>query len=188
MKRTAFFILCGIAAVLSSCEPTVKERVKKIDSVVALPIPADTSHRKTTNGKNPDTANKAPESPARIGFINEATVYYTIPYCGGARPTEEISAKTKELHRLANTTLKLRNSTGEFLVVTDDKGVFHSGIKSGTYDVYLTEKTNKKIYDVSATGCENCLTQKMATVTLAHGSIPSIVINFRCGPDAKWRP
>lgn len=120
--------------------------------------------------------------------INEGMVFCTLPYCGGARPSEEILAEKKKARPLTNSTLKLKGKSGDYLVITNDKGLWRSGIPAGTYDVYLTEKTNKAIYNVKPENCKNCLNEKMATITIKQGVRSDCTVHFNCPPGSERRP
>jgi hypothetical protein len=189
MKTAALF---SSIILLISCGQA-DETVSRVDSLTSLPIPLDTVNQHPVKN-NPDsdsvkTVTPTPPPPKKEVTVNEGIVYYTLPYCGGARPTEEIIAEKKKSRLLTNATLKLKNKAGvEYLVVTNDKGIFRSGIPAGNYDVYLTEKISKDIYNVSPETCENCLTKSMAYVMIHEGQQASFVIHFACGPDDKKRP
>jgi hypothetical protein len=191
MKTILFFgsiilmLSCGQAEAPAHADST-NPLTTQPDTAIQQPIAADTHPAKDTN-----TAPQTAETPApkKEVTVNEGIVYYMLPYCGGARPTEEIIAEKKKSRLLTNSTLKLKNKAGvEYLVVTNDKGIFRSGIPAGVYDVYLTEKTNKELYNVSPETCENCLTKVMSYVEIRNGQQASFVIQFACGPDDYKRP
>jgi hypothetical protein len=190
-KYIKFNIALAFGIVLiSACGPAEKEN-SRIDSLTSLPIPLDTVHSpapKTDSDTAKTSAPKGSTGTNKEVQVNEGIVYCTIPYCGGARPSEEIIEQRKKAILLTNTTLKLRSKTAEYIVVTNDKGIFRSGIPAGQYDVYLTEKTNKKIYNVSPETCADCLTKPMSNVIIQKGIQASFVIPFNCGPNDKWRP
>ncbi len=194
-------IFPAIIILFFSCSNPDENTASRIDSLTSLPIPLDTVGQNL--GKN-DTAispflksdantltqsdsNKTETTNRISGGIMEGIVYYTLPYCGGARPTEEILADKNKLRLLTNSTLRLKGKS-EYLVTTNGKGIFKSGIPAGTYEVYLTDKTDKTIYDVDPANCENCLTQKMGTITLQKGIQASIKVHFNCGPNDHMRP
>jgi hypothetical protein len=188
------FIL-GVIILLVGCggEP-VKKMVTKLDSLTLKPVESDTINADRVKADSPPAKEVTPKQetevePGRKGNFTEGVVYYTLPYCGGARPSEEIVADKKKERLLTNSVLKLVAQSGnDYLVTTNEKGIFVSGILPGTYDVYLTEKTNKTIYDVSPDMCENCLTRKMTTVTLTKDVQTKIVVHFFCAPGDKKRP
>ncbi len=192
--RASFSTFIGISALLffAACGQSTEGTKPSADSELSVTIPADTVVPKLTI----DTVNVnvAPvpsknEGTSKEVIVNEGIVYCSRPYCGGARPTEEIIAEKKKSVLLTNTTLKMKNKAGvEYVVTTNDKGIFRSGIPAGQYDVYLTEKTNKAIYNASPETCENCLTEPMGYVTIREGQQASFTIHFRCGPNDKFRP
>ena len=188
--KSAFIFVTIILFSACSGEP-VEKVVTKIDSLTLKPVPQDSTPDdvpKINSDSIKDVSPKQETETGRIGNISEGIVYYTLPYCGGARPSEEIVADKKRERLLTNSTLKLVNQKGDgYVVTTDDKGIFKSGILPGTYDVYLTEKTNKEIYNVSPETCENCLTKKMQVVTLTKGVQAKIVVHFACAPGDKRR-
>lgn len=160
------------------------------DTLTSITIPGDSLPVKLDSAPSDHTQVVVPVDSIKVKevAVNEGMVFYTLPYCGGARPTEEILAEKKKAKPLTNSTLKLKNKSGDYLVVTNEKGLWRSGIPAGTYDVYLTEKTNKAIYDVKPGACENCLKEKMATITIKQGVRSDCTVHFNCGPDAKRRP
>jgi hypothetical protein len=189
LNLTSAFIL-GTIIFFSACG-SGKDEEARIDSMNSLPIQGDTVNQqppKTDSDSVKAPAPKENEGTGKEVEVNEGIVYCTIPYCGGARPTEEIIENRKKSILLTNTTLKLKNKTAEYIVTTNDKGIFRSGIPAGQYDVYLTKDTNKKIYNVSPETCENCLTKPMSNVIIQKGIQASFVIPFNCGPNDKFRP
>lgn len=196
MKKTGLkptFIL-GVIILLAACgDHPVQKLVTRIDSLTLKPVESDTANAdridtNTTPEKEVTPKQGTEAEPGRKGNFTEGVVYYTLPYCGGARPSEEIVADKKKERLLTNSVLKLVSQSGDgYLVTTNEKGIFISGILPGTYDVYLTEKTDKTIYDVSPETCENCLTRKMTTVTLTKDVQTKIVVHFFCAPGDKKR-
>lgn len=186
MKTIVFFsslILfgaCGSADKTPTREDSMAAAMKVLEDAIdeTIHVPQDTDSVKTSS--------PAPQPPKEV-VVNEGIVYYTLPYCGGARPSEEIVEEKKKSRLLTNATLKLKNKSGEYLVTTNDKGIFRSGIPAGNYDVYLTEKISKDIYNVSPETCENCLTKAMAYVMINNGQQASFVIHFACAPGDKKR-
>ncbi|HET6990629.1 MAG TPA: hypothetical protein VFJ43_04860, partial [Bacteroidia bacterium] len=153
--------------------------VSRIDSLVSLPIPLDTVNQKVVK-KDSVVKDTTPSAP-----IIKGTVLYNLPYCGGARPTQEILDELAQMKPLTKSTLKLKNKSGEYFITTDSKGKFSIAIPPGKYDVYLTKKTDKNIYDVSPANCESCLTKPIAVF---YTNNPLIQFTFRCGPNARLRP
>lgn len=189
--KTIFFF--GSVFLLVSCGQPDKT-MSHADSINALMAQSDTAIKQVIADTGsipppPPVSPPPPPPPIKEVTVNEGIVYYTLPYCGGARPTEEILAEKKKSRLLTNSTLKLKNKAGvEYLVVTNDKGIFRSGIPAGNYNVYLTEKISKDIYNVSPETCENCLTKSMAYVMIHEGQQASFVIHFACGPNDHKRP
>lgn len=176
------FVACGSADKTPSREDSMAAAMKILEDAIdeTIHVPLDTDSVKTST--------PTPQPPKEV-VVNEGIVYYTLPYCGGARPSEEIIAEKKKSRLLTNSTLKLKNKSGvEYLVTTNDKGIFRSGIPAGVYDVYLTKKTNKELYNVSPETCKDCLTKPMAYVEIRNGQQSSFVIHFACGPDDYKRP
>jgi hypothetical protein len=188
-KHYTFHIVIAFGILLfSACGSAEKENTDSLDS---LPVAADTIRPQLPKTDSDTVKTPAPKDEGGTGKeveVNEGIVYCTLPYCGGARPSEEIVEGKKKSILLTNTTLKLRNKTAEYIVITNDKGIFRSGIPAGQYDVYLTEQTNKKIYNVSPETCEDCLTKPMANVIIRKGQQASFVVHFNCGPNDKFRP
>ncbi len=117
----------------------------------------------------------------------DITVFYNKTYCGGMKPTDEMLEDLRKYQRLPNSTLRLVNKSGEFLVKTDGKGNFSGIIPAGKYNVFLTKETDPTIYDVSPDACEKCLTDVMSTVEIVAGKKAEIYVTFRCGPMDKRR-
>ncbi|CAN5169128.1 hypothetical protein BH09BAC5_BH09BAC5_10160 [soil metagenome] len=120
--------------------------------------------------------------------IIEGTVTYTLSYCGGARPSPEILAEYAKAKLFVNSTLKLKNSSGEYFLKTDKNGNFKEAIPVGTYKVYLTKNTDKKVYDVSPENCSECLKQVKTTVKIKPGKNNSFQISFQCADSDRMRP
>jgi hypothetical protein len=187
------FITIPALLLFAACGSSYEGGKPSADSELSVTIPADTIVPKLTKNDSVNvtpTPTPAPtEGTGKEVTVNEGIVYYTRPYCGGARPTEEIEAERKKSILLMNTTLKMKNKAGVvYVVTTNDKGIFRSGIPAGQYDVYVTEKTNKTIYNVSPETCENCLTEPLGNVIIRDGQQASFTIHFRCGPNDKFRP
>lgn len=181
MKKSASFIaICCL--IFFSCSESENKTSNRIDSFVSLPIPLDTFTEMLVKNDS------LPIDSAPITPIEEGKVYYQTSYCGGAHPSEEILAENDKLRLLTKSKLKLKNKSGEFFIITDDKGNFTSSIPYGTYSVFLTKETNPKIQDVSADACDNCLTQVMTTVKIREGKKVFIQFRFPCDPGARLRP
>ncbi len=192
--RTSFSTFICITGLLlfAACGQSSEGAKPSADSELSVIIPSDTVVPKLAIDSvnvNVVPVPSTNEGTSKEVIVNEGIVYCSRPYCGGARPTEEIIAEKKKSVLLTNTTLKMKNKAGvEYVVTTNDKGIFRSGIPAGQYDVYLTVKTNKTIYNVSPETCDKCLTEPMGYVTIRQGQQASFTIHFRCGPNDKLRP
>ncbi|MDQ3109226.1 MAG: hypothetical protein M3R17_04985 [Bacteroidota bacterium] len=189
-RKLTIVLSLGIVLLLSACGSDKRDEAR-IDSLNSLSVPVDTTSQLPPKTDSDSVKVITPKPETETGkevAVNEGIVYCTLPYCGGAKPSEEIVANKKKSILLTYSTLKLKSKTAEYVVTTNDKGIFRSGIPAGQYDVYLTKETNKKIYDVSPEKCANCLTKPMANVIIQKGIQASFVIHFNCGPDDKWRP
>ncbi len=180
------FRICSILAafLLFSCnEPASNTTTDSIpgDSVPPL-AKADSAAPK--DSVIPDNT---PAPPPPLPDMIDVTVFYNKNYCGGMKPTDEMLGELRKWRRLPNSTLKLVNKSGEFLVKTDGKGNFSGIIPAGKYNVFLTKETDAAIYDVSPDACEKCLTDVMSSVEVAHGKKSDIYVTFRCGPMDKRR-
>ncbi|MEO5643089.1 MAG: hypothetical protein ABIQ40_12240 [Bacteroidia bacterium] len=185
-------IIFGCVFFFSACgEPEVKT-AEIIDSSL-LPPPPPPPVMPTPIDVHFDSLEVVPSNPGdktttKEVTVSEGIVYCTLPYCGGARPSEEIVAEKKKSILLTNSTLMMKNKKGvEYLVTTNDKGIFRSGIPAGQYDIYLTENTNKAIYNVSPETCENCLTKPTGNVIIQKGIQASCTVHFNCAPGDKKR-
>lgn len=83
-----------------------------------------------------------------FGFSQKKTKLnftYTIPYCGGARPTPEMEAKAEIKHPFAKKTIIYIAENGKVdSVKTDSKGTCCVKLKYGTYKFYESWKYYKK--------------------------------------------
>ncbi len=176
-------IAIGILLIfILACKESGLKTGIKIDSLAITPIVLDTSNVSLVK-KDTVPKDTTPTQKLTVGNI-----YYNLQYCGGARPTEEILTNLAAYKLLSKSTLKLKNKKREYLISTDDNGGFDVSIESGTYDVYLTTKINKLIYNVSLKNCEDCLTLPISSVTIISGNKTRIEITLRCGNEAKERP
>jgi hypothetical protein len=185
--RSQIIFAIGII-LISACGEPADKTASRVDSLTSLPIPLDTVNQHQVKADS-DSAKVTTKPPVdKEVEVSEGIIYYTLPYCGGARPSEEILAEKKKSRLLTNSTLMLKNKKGDqYLVVTNAKGIFRSGIPAGQYDVYLTKNTNPEIYNVSPETCENCLTKPMTNMIIQKGIQATCVIHFNCGPNDKKR-
>lgn len=83
-----------------------------------------------------------------LGFTQKKTklnFFYTIPYCGGARPTPEMEAQTQIQHAYIKKTIIYVSDKGKVdSVKTDNKGNICLKLKDGTYKFYESWKFYKK--------------------------------------------
>lgn len=184
-------IIFGTLILSSACSSEPGKSADTVDTSLNVPPPPEPILPPLVKN-NPDSIKVVTPEPkegtTKEVVVNEGIVYCTLPYCGGARPSEEIVAEKKKSILLTNSTLMLKNKKGdEYLVTTNDKGIFRSGIPAGQYDIYLTEKTNKAIYNVSPETCENCLTKPTGNVIIQKGIQASMVVHFNCAPGDKKR-
>jgi hypothetical protein len=157
-------------------------------------IPLDTAKENTIKkSSGTDTSFPPPPPPPKkiISFGDPeiaGNVFYNLPYCSGARPTDEILAQLAIWKPLINSTLEFRNNSVGYLIQTDNSGGFSEIVPEGDYDVYLTRKTDKRNYDVSPGKCEDCLSLPVAKVKLIVYGNNDIHFTFRCGPEDKIKP
>lgn len=193
MRNVRFIpaIIFGIIILSSACSSEPGKSAEAVDSSHNVPVSTDTIIPSLVKNDADSVKVVTPEptdGTTKEVVVNEGIVYCTLPYCGGARPSEEIVAEKKKSILLTSSTLMLKNKKGdEYLVTTNDKGIFRSGIPAGQYDIYLTKKTNKAIYDVSPETCENCLTKPTGNVIIQKGIQASMVVHFKCAPGDKKR-
>lgn len=70
---------------------------------------------------------------------------YTIPYCGGARPTPEIEMAAGVLHPYAGKTIVYISDKGKIdSLKTNSKGIISAKLKYGTYKFYESWKYYKQ--------------------------------------------
>ncbi len=194
-----FFILFfAMGIFLFSCVEAEKKNESRIDSLVSLPIPLDTVNgnviqkdsikKDTANSHLSDSLSKKtiPYNGPTPEIGGE--VFYNLPYCGGARPTEEILVQLAIWKPLTNSTLEFRNKSRGYLISINKDGFFSEAIPEGNYDVFLTRKVNKEIYNVEPNACENCLTEPIAKIKLVLNGKNEIRFTFRCDPGARMRP
>jgi len=73
----------------------------------------------------------------------EFVITYTQPYCGGARPSEEIQKEAEKPKPYAGMTLVVVNEKNKIdSLKTDDRGTFRKNLKKGTYKVYEAWRYN----------------------------------------------
>jgi hypothetical protein len=78
-------------------------------------------------------------------------LYYTIPYCGGAKPTPEMEMAAQKKHAYAKQTIVYVSEKGIIdSVKTDVKGTISLKLKYGTYKFYESWKYYKKTPDGKA--------------------------------------
>ena len=94
------------------------------------------------------------ENPKQLNtFSVSGKVEYTEPYCGGARPTQEMVAELQKPKPFANLELVIRagdrhdpEAPGIKLLKTDAQGQFETELPNGTYCIVLKEKADKPDY------------------------------------------
>lgn len=76
------------------------------------------------------------------------TINYYKPYCGGARPTEEMEKDAQTPKPYTNKTVVIISESGKIdSVKTDASGVIKLKLKAGTYKLYETWRFYKKTPD-----------------------------------------
>ena len=110
------------------------------------------------------------------------SVNYTNSYCGGARPTSEITQKYNTPHQLTNFKMTLVGQKN-IAVTTDTEGSFSYPLKPGKYVIYLTREVNKNLvvnYDPS---CEKMLRSTYGELTIKKHKYDYLVnLHFPCNP------
>jgi hypothetical protein len=123
----------------------------------------------------------------------KGTVYFTSPYCGGARPTDEIIEGTKKLRLMTSSTIFLvndKNPTEKINVTTGNDGTFKYNLQAGTYSYYMTSDFNKNIGIEFSSSDPSIRDMKFGSFNVSDKmSKPlTLVYHFICGPETRMRP
>ena len=120
------------------------------------------------------------------------SIEYTNSYCGGAKPTPEIIAKSNTKYKLAGWVLRLEEEGGgkPILVKTDKEGKFSKDVKLGTYNIYLTKKINKTAKTNVDVNCKKMMARNYGQIVVKKGHSPNYVLTFGfgCSPCAPAKP
>ena len=137
-----------------------------------------------------DTSQQETKKPAVT--VDTIKVMYQISYCGGAAPSEEILKQYEAKYPLSSSTLLFESidKSKSFKVTTDKKGMIYETIKSGTYNVFMTDNYSESVGTVFTSSCEIWLHTCFAQVTIKEGKTKGykIVMNFGCNPCEPPRP
>jgi hypothetical protein len=147
-----------------------------IDSLARIPVD---SVMADTVAKKIDTV--AAEPTYRADF----RVLYTYSYCGGARPTEEITTEHNTPKPLTLSTLKFKNHhTGkEYFLKTDAAGKTSGEMEEGKYDVFFTKDINTGIATGFDAKCSTWMNQLLLTIKVtAAGKMQDVNVHFVCNP------
>jgi hypothetical protein len=198
MRNLVFFV---VAVFFISCSGNENKMPAKIDSVISSVVAKDSVAEKDSVQPNViekdsvDRKNKGTEKTnSKImvdtvpAFEIKGTVYYTLSYCGGAKPTDEIIRELATPKLFVNSTFMLRNKDSKYRIQTDQNGGFTASLPAGHFDVYFTKGTNLSIISGTANSCNNCLTEKTGTVNIIADEKAKINIAFHCTPEDAKRP
>ena len=90
---------------------------------------------------------------------------FTNSYCGGAAPTPEILDRYEKPQNLSEFYVLLEGKK-HFKVKTDSTGSFTMALNTGIYKIYLTPKTNPKLYTNYNPACDKMLHTPYAKVVI----------------------
>lgn len=120
-------------------------------------------------------------------------VVYMNSYCGGAWPSQEILDSYQQEYPLKNCTIKLTNDkdiSKSILITTDNNGLFHSELKPGVYNCFMTKKIGKTMKSNFDPSCQiwlaSCFGQCKIIGKQKDGY--KIVFQFGCNPCLPPRP
>ncbi len=114
------------------------------------------------------------------------TVYYTLSYCGGARPNPEILEKLNTPRPLANCFIKLVPITKEkkaktICVKTNDKGEIIIKLQNYKYQVFIGKNKKNNATLPFNKKCDN-LSETVLTEFDAKTKPAEIQLKFPCDP------
>jgi hypothetical protein len=120
----------------------------------------------------------------------ELEVFYTLAYCGGAAPNEEILHDLKTPKKLTDSELLLIETT------TKEKFIFKTNGKSlkipeGEYDLFLTKNINRDEAFHFNPDCEMLVAKSIHKFKVKNSVHEYITIHFDCDPcdpSMKMRP
>lgn len=194
-------LLFVLSLLLFSCSGNENKTPAKIDSVISSIVAKDTvdtdAVKKKSIQSDPakmDSVSEKNSSTDRTtinpspSFDIKGRVYYSLSYCGGARPTEEIIRELATPKLLPNSAFMLRNKDSKYRIQTNQDGEFTANLPAGHFDVYFTKGTNLKNISGTANNCDNCITQLIASVNIVAGKKAVINIAFHCKPEDANRP
>ena len=124
----------------------------------------------------------------------ELTLWFTHAYCGGARPSEEMTKEYQKLSLLSESTVILRNHylLKEYECTTNASGIAKLRLEAGKYDIYLTRKINPNLPTGFDPECKVWREKSMGTIKVMEGrNSLSATIHFECNPcdlSVRTRP
>ncbi|HEY0030592.1 MAG TPA: hypothetical protein VGC65_07530 [Bacteroidia bacterium] len=175
--RNLFFSLL-VVSIISACAENNR-------NVAAITLIADSAKNVDTLPDmiaEPDTLVSEASNPKHS---IEGKASYTVSYCGGARPTEEVIAEAERLRVLKNTSIKFVSSGNKSVVIiakTDSEGNFKADLLPGKWDYYLSKDVDPSLgLDPK---CEKWFSKNYGDVSVTEGKSKGyeIVISLSCDP------
>lgn len=115
-------------------------------------------------------------------------VTFTNQYCGGAAPTDEILESYNKPQNLSDFIILIEGKK-HFKVKTDSTGTVKVALKAGIYKVYLTKKTNEKLYTNYNPGCEKMLHNPYGKLQIESVKKEyELNLHFSCNPCELPKP
>lgn len=113
---------------------------------------------------------------------------YTNNYCGGARPTPEIEAKTKIPQNFHDVHIILKGKM-HCKAKTDSLGYFSLPLKPGIYKIHLTKLKNEAHFTTYDPSCEKMLNASYGELIVEKGKTEfEVNLHFPCNPCEPPRP
>lgn len=120
----------------------------------------------------------------------ELDVSYTLAYCGGARPNEEILIDLKTPKKLTASEFLLKETSTKEIIVVKTNGTSLM-IPEGEYDLFFTRNINRDEAHHFNPDCEILFAKSLRRFKVDRSIKESIKIHFDCDPcdpTIKMRP
>ncbi len=183
MRIVLFILFIG----LFSCKNKGNEE-KPVDRIPEKELTSDSIVSDSTDESSPIDITVDSSLPL---YSFELDVFYTLAYCGGAAPNEEMLAELKTPRRLTGSELILIEIRSKEKFVVRTTGGADFMIPQGEYELFLTRKINRDEAYHFNPDCKKLLTKSLRKFKVDKSIKESITIHFdcdQCDPTIKMRP